>query len=119
MRPIKNMVTIAIMSLAAFYSNYSHAQANNPLINSGEVIKTGTQLHDEKKYKEAIAEYIKVDRSDTNYLNAVYELSYSYYSDSQFVKSIEFAELGMKNFPEKYSQYSTQAANSYDELGKS
>ena len=95
-----------------------NAQEKNPLINSGEVIRTGSKLHDEKKYKEAIVEYNKVDRSDTNYVDALYELSYSYYADSQMNKSLECAKLGLTLFPKKYSSFSLQAANALDEMGK-
>jgi antitoxin component YwqK of YwqJK toxin-antitoxin module len=107
--------TLSILLLCFFYSN---AQTNNQLINSGEIIEKGTKLHDEKKYKEAIEEYQKIDRSDTNYINALYELSFSCYSDSQFTKSIDYAKLGMNLFPEKYSEYSMQAANSLDEMNR-
>jgi len=97
----------------------SEAQTNNPLINSGELIKNGLKLHDEKKYKEAIEEYLKINRSDTNYANALYELSYSYYADSQFDKSLEYAKLGLQQFPQKYSMFSMQAANALDDMKKS
>ncbi|MFT3908851.1 MAG: tetratricopeptide repeat protein [Ferruginibacter sp.] len=118
MHPIRKKVCIAILLVLPFSFFHATAQTNNPLINSGEVIQEGTKLHDDKKYKEAIEEYQKVDRSDTNYINALYELSYSCYSDSQFAKSIEYAKLGMKLFPQKYAAYSMQAANSLDDLNK-
>ena len=99
-------------------SSTINAQENNKLINSGIVIEEGSRLHDEKKYKEAIEEYKKVDRSDTNYVNALYELSYSYYADSQFLKSLECAEMGLKLFPNKYSMFCMQAANCLDDLNR-
>ena len=118
MSPIKKKLCIAVLAILPLSFFYSEAQTNNPLINSGEIIEKGTKLHDDKKYKEAIAEFQKVDRSDTNYINALYELSYSCYADSQFTKSIEYAKLGMNLFPQKYATYSMQAANSMDELDR-
>lgn len=107
--------------LALFFSlvllNVS-GQDNNPLINSGEILKAGNTLHDNKEYQKAISEYQKINRSDTNYADAIYELSYSYYADSQFNKSLEYANLGMKLFPHKFSTFSMQAANCLDEPKK-
>ncbi len=114
----KKCTLSTLFLLFIFNGFYTIAQTNNPLINSGEIIQKGSKLHDEKKYKEAISEFKKIDRSDTNYVNALYEMSYSYYSDSQFDKSLEYAKLGMGLFPHKYSLFSMQAANSLDDLNK-
>ena len=114
MHPIRK--TILPLAIIVIASIPTFAQDHNPLINSGEVIKTGLKLHEAKKYKEALREYEKIDRSDTNYVDALYERSYSYYADSQLNKSLELARLGMDLFPAKYSLFSMQAANSFDEL---
>lgn len=107
-----------VLAFVVFIFNNCYSQSNNPLLNSGEILQNGSKLHDDMKYKEAIAEYQKIDRSDTNYVNALYELSFSCYSDSQFEKSIEYAKLGMKLFPQRYATFSMQAANSLDELNR-
>jgi hypothetical protein len=65
------------------------AQENNPLINSGETIDEAVKLHDAGKYKEAIALYKKINRSDTNYVRALYEASLSYTADSQFNAALQ------------------------------
>ena len=114
MRPISQKTCLIIF--ACLLSTIGYAQENNPLINSGQLIDDGAKLHDEKKYKEAIEAYKKIDRSDTNYVHALYEISYSYYADSQFQKSLDYAKMGMKLFPQKYSMFSMQAANSLDDL---
>src|SRR5262249_35809447 len=83
--PFNNMkkpfVTILTGLLCSFLLP---AQENNPLINSGEIIKEAVKLHDEGKYKEAISLYKKINRSDTNYVFAMYELALSYSADSQY-----------------------------------
>ena len=119
MHPIKKNVLITLLAILPVSVLYVSAQTNNPLINSGELIRNGSKLHDEKKYKEALEEYKKVDRSDTNYVNALYELSFSAYADSQLERSLEYAKLGMKLFPHKYALFSVQAGNSLDDLERS
>ncbi len=92
------------------------AQQNNPLINSGELLKKGQLLHDEGKYKEAIAAYRQINRSDTNYRDALYELSMSSYSDSQMQASLDYAKEGQRLFPGHFTKFSLLAANALDEL---
>ncbi len=93
------------------------AQNKQPLLNSGEILKQGFKLHDDGKYKEAIALYQQISRSDTNYSKALYELSFSSYNDSNFIASKQYAELGLKLFPEEQTQWYLQIANAEDELG--
>lgn len=118
MHPAKKNIVPVFIVLFLTITCGTFAQNKNPLINSGEVIAKGISLHDAKDYKGAIDEYVKVNRSDTNYAEALYELSYSCYADSQLERSAEYAKLGMSLFPVKYSQFSMQAANSLDDLGK-
>lgn len=119
MHSIKKKPYTAIFTLLLFISSVLSAQTNNPLINSGEIIQNGIKLHDEKKYEEAIKEIKKIDRSDTNYYKALYQISFSYYIDSQFNKSLEYVRLGLQLFPEKYSLFAMQAANSLDDMNRS
>lgn len=49
------------------------AQKNPKIINSGEIIKAGVELHDDQKYLEALAKYAEVSENDTNYQLACYE----------------------------------------------
>jgi antitoxin component YwqK of YwqJK toxin-antitoxin module len=49
-------------------------------VDSKKIIEKGVQLHDEKKYDEAIAEYKKISKNDTNYILSCVELVFSYMS---------------------------------------
>jgi uncharacterized protein len=102
--------------LFIFFASTLFAQQSNPLINSGEVLKEGEKLHNDKKYKEAIAAYKKISRSDTNYADALFELSYTCYADSQFLVSHNYAVEGMRLFPALFTKFALQDANSLDEL---
>lgn len=93
-----------------------NTSAQAPLINSGELLEKGYKLHDDGKYKEAIALYKQINRSDTNYSKALYELAYSSYADSAFEAAKDYARLGLKLFPTQASQWYLQIANAEDEL---
>lgn len=109
---------VLLISLVFIYTNI---QAQNPaqlLVNSGDALTEGIKLHEDGKYKDAIRLYNTISRSDTNYHRALYELSLSYYSDSNFLESKKWAETGLKLFPTEASDWFNLIANSLDELGK-
>ncbi len=62
---------------------------NNPLINSGDLIRKGIEYHDNEKYDSAIYFYNQVDRNDTNYTMALYEKSFSCHSNKDYAGSIK------------------------------
>jgi antitoxin component YwqK of YwqJK toxin-antitoxin module/Tfp pilus assembly protein PilF len=47
-------------------------------VDSRKIIEKGVELHDNKQYDEAIAEFKKVSRNDTNYVLAAVELANTY-----------------------------------------
>lgn len=98
-----------------FISQIGLAQNKPELINSGDLLTQGTKLNDEGKYKEAIELYSKISRSDTNYSDALHELSYSCYLDSQVEASLNYAQTGLKLFPEKAADWYSLMGNAYDE----
>ncbi len=107
-----------LIILLAFSLTTAHAQlVKNQLINSGEVLNEGINLHQDGKYKEAIQLYQKISRSDTNYHRALYELSLSYFSDSNYIESKKCAEKGLKLFPDEASDWFILMASAVDELG--
>lgn len=90
------------------------------LINSGEIIKNAIALNDSGLYKQALAEYNKVSRSDTNYVRSLYERALTCQADSQYTLAIKYAQeaLALKEDrdyePELYNVY----GNSLDDMGK-
>jgi uncharacterized protein len=115
----KRYVCVVILIYVAYLLPFSaQAQQNNPLINSGELLKEGNVLHDKKQYKEAIAIYKQINRSDSNYATALYELSISCEADSQLQAAHQYALQGLKLFPEQFPKFSMQAANVLDDMGK-
>src|SRR5262245_46283126 len=87
---------VILYSVLCLTSLYSVAQENNPLINSGQVIEAGIKLHDDGKYKEALKEYQKVPVGDTNYVWALYEMTLTCASDSQYTLGVNVCEKALK-----------------------
>ena len=96
----KGRIFFVLFSLLFVFIISATAQDNNPLINSGELLKKGADLHDQKKYKEAIALYKQINRSDSNYSSALYELSMSCEADSQYEACRQYAMERLSLFPE-------------------
>ncbi|MFY8089721.1 MAG: tetratricopeptide repeat protein [Chitinophagaceae bacterium] len=112
------MIKIACSSISFLLILVSiNAQQKTKPIASGVLLENGVKLHDEKKYKDAIEEFKKINRNDTNYSTALHELSLSYYSDSNFAESKKAAETGLKFFPEDKNKWYNLIANAEDELG--
>ncbi|MCW3083187.1 MAG: hypothetical protein JWP12_553 [Bacteroidetes bacterium] len=61
--------------------SYVHAQT--PEVDSKKIIQKGVDLHDAEKYDEAIAEFKKVNKNDTNFVLASIELANSYIANKQ------------------------------------
>src|SRR5947199_118108 len=87
----------------SFLFNMSATADHTPiaLVNSGKVIEEAVKLHEDKKYSEAIAKYLTINRNDTNYSWSLYELSMSYLSNGDTLKSISTIKKGL----ELHSEY--------------
>ncbi|WP_153798396.1 toxin-antitoxin system YwqK family antitoxin [Foetidibacter luteolus] len=112
---LKPLTLPALLVLVSVFACPALAQER---INSGELLDKGVALYEERKYKEAIALFSKISRSDTNYSRALHELSLASYSDSNFTASKAYAEEGIKRFPEQKDKWYNLLANTLDELGK-
>lgn len=77
----KNILVYAFTFLSTIFS-VAYAQTDLEY-DSKKIIEKGVALHDEKKYDEAIAEYKKVNKNDTNYVLAQIELVFSYYQSDR------------------------------------
>jgi antitoxin component YwqK of YwqJK toxin-antitoxin module len=86
--------------------------------NSGLLILKANDLHNEGKYKEAIALYRQVPRNDSNYVRSLYELSLTYHEDSNYaagMAAIREAELvGVSQYE---ADFITSKANLLDDMG--
>jgi len=113
------MLRLCALIAASFCTLFLTAQENNPLINSAEYIKKGIELHDQGKYKEAIAAYSKIDKSDTNYYQAAYEMAYSLSADSQTTEALKMVLTGLQKPNSYWPQLYTLYGNLLDDQGQS
>ena len=116
---MRKYILIAFLSFIFLSKLQAQRELLNPLIDSKEVIAKGIALHDDGKYKEAIAEYIKVPQSDTGYADVLHELILSYYKDSNFVEAERLANIGLSRFPDKSIDWYHLLANVYDDTQRS
>jgi antitoxin component YwqK of YwqJK toxin-antitoxin module/Tfp pilus assembly protein PilF len=113
------MQRLCTLIAASFCALILTAQENNPLINSAEYIKKGIEFHDQGKYKEAIAAYSKIDKSDTNYYQAVYEMAYSLSADSQVTEALKMVSVGLQKSNSYWPHLYTLYGNLLDDIGQS
>jgi len=94
-------------------------ELQNPLIDSKETIAKGVALHDKGKYKEALAEYLKVPRSDTSYADVLHEIILSYYKDSNFVEAEKYGNIALSMYPYRNTEWYNLLADLYDDTQRS
>ncbi|MEP7107963.1 MAG: tetratricopeptide repeat protein [Ferruginibacter sp.] len=115
---MRSILFISLLSIA-FLSLHAQRELLNPLLDSKLVIAKGVALHDAGKFKEAIAEYLKVPQSDTGYSAVLHELMLSYYNDSNFVEAERYGNLALELFPHKNAQWYGFLADVYDDTNRS
>ena len=72
----------------------SFAQENGPT-NSGDLIQQCTVLYDSGEYKKALSILDQINRSDTNYVKAIYLKAINCEADSQYNRAIKYCEEGL------------------------
>ncbi len=87
------------------------------LIPSGDLIKQGVELYDSSKYLEAAAVFSQVNRNDTAYADALYELALTREALKQYDSSLRLAYEGL-TLPGEKSNHYILIGNIYDKQGK-
>jgi len=101
--------SLLLLSLTTTFT--ATAQQDNPLIVSGNLLQQGITLHDSGAYSKAIAVFSAIDRNDTNYVRALYNIGLAYYADSQYTKSTLYSQQALRLHddremePELYNHY--------------
>ncbi|MGZ5304184.1 MAG: tetratricopeptide repeat protein, partial [Bacteroidia bacterium] len=91
-RSLYKAVFVALFSFAA---STLHAQKNVKWVESGKVINEGIALHDKESYQDAIEKYKLVNRNDTLYAAALYELALTYKETKEYDKAVETCKEGI------------------------
>lgn len=112
------MKKITLASLfALLFLTPSFSQTNEE-VDSRKILLKGLELHDDEMYDEAILEYKKVNKNDTNYVVALLELYLSYSA----LEQDSLAVVSCDKMLEQHSSYSPKAllykANALDRQKK-
>lgn len=111
---MKNLLSVTAFLVLCFTGLAQNYSAQN----SANFIIRGIQQHDEGDYEDAIQEYEKVHRNDTNYTLALYEMALSYEADEQYKKCIEVCDEGIAINKQFIMEYHTLKGTSLNELKK-
>ncbi|MEP6705995.1 MAG: tetratricopeptide repeat protein [Pyrinomonadaceae bacterium] len=83
-----------------------------------QLIREGIALHDEGDYDDAISRYEAVLRESPNNVQALYEMSFSYFAKKDFQKSIEAGYKAAQYKSDLLGTIYVQLGSSFDELGE-
>ncbi|MCW3072473.1 MAG: tetratricopeptide repeat protein [Bacteroidetes bacterium] len=98
--------------------SFSFAQ-NKPEVDSKKIIQKGVELHDSEKYQEAITEFKKVNKNDTNFVLACLELTNTYIANGQDSLAIQVCDAA-SILPSSYAPtILLYKANALDNMKKS
>jgi uncharacterized protein len=93
------------------------AQSENGIINSGELIKKGVELHDAEKYDEALSYYNQVHENDTNFGLATAEKAFAYYAKKDYANAIKLCEEALKIGTDFDKNIYITLGSAYDDSG--
>jgi antitoxin component YwqK of YwqJK toxin-antitoxin module/TolA-binding protein len=88
-------------------------------LNSGEIIKSGYDFHEEKEYQKAMIEYKRIPSGDTNFYTAQYELALSLVAQLKYQEAINILEIICKEDPDDLGEEAIHLmGDAYDDLGE-
>jgi antitoxin component YwqK of YwqJK toxin-antitoxin module len=110
--------TIQLFFFLILIGSNAIAQVDNGIVNSGELIKKGVELHDTEKYDEALKYYNQVPESDTNYGLATAEKALAYYAKKDYENAIKLCEEALKIGTEYDNNLYVTLGSAYDDSDK-
>jgi tetratricopeptide (TPR) repeat protein len=84
-----------------------------------DIIKEGADLHDKGDFDGAIARYEQVLKENPNDIEALYEMSFSYFAKKDYQKSLEISQRAAQYKSNLLPIIYGQIGNAFDELGDS
>ena len=117
---MKRTLTILLLLLAAAARQTVVGQIGNAFIPSGIILDSGITLYDSGSYRQAVDVLKTINRNDTNYVKALYNIGLCYYADSQYEKSLYYNQQALTGHadPEKEPELLNQIGNSVDAAGE-
>ena len=108
------MKSIYAVIIVFIFLPFTSVAQHIELINSGEEIQKGIELYDSGKYKQALMLYDQINRSDTNYVRALYEKALTCEADSLYEKAITYCREGLSLQPQR--EYEPELYNTYGNI---
>jgi antitoxin component YwqK of YwqJK toxin-antitoxin module/Tfp pilus assembly protein PilF len=90
------MMRICMWWIACLLTVQATAQ-KIPLIRSGEILDKGGELYDSAKYEEAILEYKKIPKRDTNYVTMLYRMGIAYAAHKKYDSALYLYQQVLSN----------------------
>ncbi len=118
---MKKPLTILLLLLAIAGLPSLRAQDQPTFVPSGVALEKAAALYDSGSYQQALQLLGSIDRSDTNYVKALYTIGLCYYADSQYDKSIYYNQQALDAAtadPEKVPDILNQYGISIDAAGE-
>lgn len=113
------MLTCAALSLPAGLR--AQAPADTPAASTpaqDEAIRRGVELHDQKKFDEAIAAYESVLKENPSNPTALYELAYSLLEKKDYARAIDVASRGTRYQSPQLPMFFDIMASAHDSMGE-
>ncbi len=82
------MIRSCVLCLLILMSVQSIAQ-KIPLVRSGEILEKGNELYDSAQYEQAIQEYKKIPKRDTNYVTMLYRMGLAYSASKKYDSALK------------------------------
>lgn len=111
--------TLAICSLLFVLVATAHAQRRQPVASDDEqwdLIEEGRTLHDNQEFDSAIARYNQVLALNPHSIDAIFELTASYYDKGDYRQSLEAARRGTDYDSEHLSYFYLMLGTNHDLL---
>jgi antitoxin component YwqK of YwqJK toxin-antitoxin module/Tfp pilus assembly protein PilF len=117
---MKRLLTILLLLLEAAAWQTAAGQDSKAFVPSGVLLDSGVALYDSGAYRQAIDVLHQINRNDTNYVKALYNIGLCCYDDSQYVKSVYYNQLALtlRSDPEQEPLLLNQYGNSVDAAGE-
>ena len=115
-----NKILLLLFVATLLIPNLSTAQQPGDIewVISSEVIKKGVAYHDDEEYDKAIAQYSKINQSDSLYAIALYEKALSCQAGEKYEDAIKYAWEGISLKSAQDHEFYQILGNSLDLSGK-
>lgn len=116
---MKKILPLVLLSVGALQCTVSSAQSiGDPYPDARLQMEEGIYLYDQGRYPEAVSKLLSVNRNDSFYVDALYELGLTYMAQKEYGKAAEVSLKGLALESPIKRDLLIQYANALEELGQ-